>query len=263
MRRIVSSRGFTLAELAIVLVIVGLLLGGLMVPLSAQTDNKARHDNDKAMADIHDALVGFAIANGRLPCPALATTPDTNVGAGLESTNGQPGAALACTNAAGVLPWATLGVSETDAWGNRFTYRVTPDFSRGATGQTTYTSGTCTPAATPPVPSSPPQFSAFALCSQGDMTILSTLAGGTNVSINIPAVVVSHGKNGMGAFTSGGTQLPASTDADEQSNQLNAAGTATSTTFVNKTPTPTSDDSVIWVSSNVLFNRMIAAGKLP
>lgn len=266
MRPVISSRGFTLAELAVVLVIVGLLLGGLMVPLSAQTDSKARSDNDKAMADISDALVGFAIANGRLPCPALAAIPDTNAGAGLESTNGQPGAALACTNPAGVLPWATLGVAETDSWGNRFTYRVTLDFARGATGQTTYTlgAGTCATNNNPPTtPPSNPQFAAFALCSQGDMTILNTV-GGTNVSINIPAVVISHGKNGYGAFTSQGTQLALGGDADEQDNQLTAGGTATANTnFVSKTSTSTFDDSVIWISSNVLFNRMIAAGKLP
>ena len=264
MNRLNLQRGFTLAELAVVLVIVGLLLGGMMVPLSAQYDSRYINDTQKTLNDIRDALLGFAAANGRLPCPARATAVPGDADAGLEPS---PIIAGGCAHAAGVLPWATLGVPETDAWGNRFTYRVTPDFARVANGQNTYssTAGTCTTNNNPPTnPPINPQFAAFALCSQGDMTILNTV-GGNNISINIPAVVISHGKNGNGAFTTQGTRLPIGGDADELDNQLNnAAGTATANTnFVSKTPTPTFDDSVIWVSSNVLFNRMIAAGKLP
>ena len=255
MRRLHFSRGFTLAEIAIVLIIVGLLLGGLFVPLATQTDIRYRSDTDKALTDIREALIGYAIANGRLPCPALATTATGTVGAGLEATNGGAGAALACTNVAGVLPWATLGVNETDAWGNRYSYRVTLEFARGATGQTVFAGG-CGP-------SSPPQFAAFALCSQGDMTVLSTV-GGSSVSSFIPAIVISHGKNGNGAYNDQGAQSAVGADADEQDNQLTAGGTSTANTnSVSKTPTPTYDDIMIWVSPNILFNRMVSAGKLP
>jgi hypothetical protein len=33
--------------------------------------------------------------------------------------------------------------------------------------------------------------------------------------------------------------------------------------FVSHNPTPTFDDLVIWISPNVLINRMVSAGKLP
>jgi hypothetical protein len=77
-------------------------------------------------------------------------------------------------------------------------------------------------------------------------------------------VVISHGKNGNGAYSPQGTQLPLGTDVDEQDNQLTAGGTATANTnFVSKAPVATFDDIVIWLSPNILFNRMVTAGKLP
>lgn len=247
-----NRAGFTLVEMAIVLVIVGLLLGGLLMPLSAQVEQRRIGETQKALEEIKEALIGFAIANGRLPCPASATTPTGAAGAGIEPT---PIVATGCTNFAGVLPWATLGVNETDAWGNRYTYRVTREFTRTAP-RTTFAS-----CAIPP-PSNP-TLAAFALCSQGDMTLLTT-GGGSSLSSNIPVVVISHGKNGNGAYHIQGNQLPLGADVDELDNQLTAAGTATAnTTFIRKTPTTTFDDLVVWVSPNILFNRMVTAGKLP
>jgi hypothetical protein len=66
------------------------------------------------------------------------------------------------------------------------------------------------------------------------------------------AVIFSLGKN---APTGG-------TGADEAANINNDP------VFVSHTPTPASsgnefDDLVTWLSPNILFNRMIAAGRLP
>jgi prepilin-type N-terminal cleavage/methylation domain-containing protein len=248
---ITLHRGFSLTEMAIVLVIVGLLLGGVLVPLSAQFDAANTAANQKAMTEIRDALIGFAIANGRLPCPALAITSSGTGAAGLEPTPVLPGG---CANAAGVLPWATLGVGETDVWGRRYSYRVAPEFTR-TVPQASFNSG-CVPPITP-------QYAAFALCSQGNITVMAN-AGGTTLASNVPAILVSHGKNGNGAYTSQGTQLAMGTDADEQDNQLTANGTDTANvSFVSKTPTSSYDDYVTWVPVSILYHRMVAAGKLP
>lgn len=214
------NSGFTLVEMAIVLMIVGLLLGGMLVPLSAQMDQRNASDTQKTLSEIKEAIIGYAIVNGRLPCPAQATFATGNTNAGM----------VDCTLTTGVIPWATLGTSETDAWGRRFTYAVSSTFSTAT----------------------------FMLSSNGTLSVKNN-AGGNNVASSIPAVIISHGKNGAGAYTSQGNQLPRGSNTDELENSDGSLNL----NYVSHTPTPTFDDLVVWVSPNILFNRMVAAGKLP
>jgi prepilin-type N-terminal cleavage/methylation domain-containing protein len=243
MKTILRS-GFTLIEMAIVLMIVGLLLGGVFVPLSAQMEQRNNSDTQKALSEIKEAIIGYALANGQLPCPAVPTIATGQANAGIARTPPCTGA-----SSTGVLPWATLGVSETDAWGNRYTYRVTSDFA-DAIGNSTY--GGCTPS---PIPA----LASFGLCSVGNLNVLSAASGGTTIAANVPAVIISHGKNGAGAYTPNGTQLAVSSNADEQGN----SDGSTDNNYVSHTPTSTFDDLVVWISPNILLNRMVTAGKLP
>jgi prepilin-type N-terminal cleavage/methylation domain-containing protein len=214
-----SQNGFTLIEMAIVLMIVALLLGGMLVPLSAQMDQRNVSDTQKTLSDIKEAIMGYALANGRLPCPAKADR--------ITASDSQAGT-VDCSQAAGVVPWATLGTVETDAWGRRFTYIPSASFSTAN----------------------------FTFASAATLFVKNS-AGGTNIATSVPAVIVSHGKNGAGAYMPQGNQLPASTDTGELDNSNGG------TTFVSHAFTPTFDDLVVWISPNILFNRMVAAGKLP
>lgn len=233
-----TNRGFTLVEIAIVMAIIGLLLGGLLVPLSAQVDAQRSSETQKAINEIREALMGFALANGRLPCPADPAIATGSVNAGMEDPTPM---VTVCARELGVLPWVTLGVPETDAWGRRYTYRVTAIFA-DAIG----TTFGCTPSTTPTQ-------SSFALCSLGDITVTD---GAVNIATDIPAVIVSHGKNGLGAYTSLGTQIAGATGNEQENADAD-------TTFVNTSFTPTYDDQVAWISTNILMNRMVAAQKLP
>ncbi len=217
--------GFTLVELAIVMVIFSLLVGGMMMSLTSQQDISNARETEKRLNDIRDALLGFAVVNGWFPCPANPATASVVAGAGIESAR----VAGSCPFTEGVVPWATLGVPETDAWGRRLTYRVTAAFA---------------------------QTSAFTLITPGDINIRTT-AGGPFMANNVPVVIVSHGKNGFRAFLPDGTQLGVTTDADEQENS------DSDTDSVNKPPTPTFDDQVAWIAPTILMNRMISAEKLP
>lgn len=125
------TRGFTLIEMAIVLVVIGLLLSGGLLSVAPILESSRVKDTKSKLDDIESALLVYAIQNNCLPCPATATTAigGANVGQSLpqplDANNCSTGA---CTNARGVVPWITLGLSEadvTDAWGMRISYAIT------------------------------------------------------------------------------------------------------------------------------------------
>jgi prepilin-type N-terminal cleavage/methylation domain-containing protein len=242
------QQGFTLTEMAMVLFIVALLMGGLLPVISGQVEQRRVSDTRKQLDEIQQALIGFAVINGRLPCPADGTIPTIP---GVANSTGQE--KPTCTTGAngGVIPWVTLGVNETDAWGRRFTYRVTPEFADPIAANT-FTSS-C------PTGTTATQAS-FTLCSSGNLNVLNAATGGSNVANNIPAVVVSAGTNGLGAYLQTGQQVTpipaANTDEGDNANNNN---TFVSHDFVQGG----FDDIVVWLSPNTLMNRMIAAGKLP
>ena len=220
-----SIQGFTLVELSIVLVIVALLTGGLMLGITAQRNAAENSDAQRQLDNIREALLGYAMTNGRLPCPA-----DPASTAGNEdrlSQNSQCNRVDTTRNGIfGVIPWATLGLPETDPWGRRFTYYVNADFTKPITG----------------APSS------FDLKTVGNADIKNTVTPPPNtitIASNLPAVVVSHGSNGVG------------TSGDELEN-------ANSTlTFVSRTPGADFDDLVTWIAPGILMAKMVAAGRLP
>lgn len=237
--------GFSLVEMSIVLAIIALLLGGLLPTLSAQRESQRISETRKQLDEIQQALIGYAIINGRLPCPADPTITTGQTGAGVER-------APPCTggNSTGVLPWATLGVNETDAWGNRYSYRVT-DYFADSIASATFGSSCA--------PSPAPTLSSFALCSSGTLDVWSAASGGSSIATDVPAIIISHGKNAAGAYTQQGAKLPVSSNADEQENSDGSANL----NYVSHIATPSFDDQVIWLSSTILFNRMVAAEKLP
>ena len=266
------SKGFSLIELAVALAIIALLIAGALIPLSTQMDVRNSADTQRSMESIREAIIGFAQANGRLPCPALGTTPTGVAGAGTEQLSGSTCAGSVGSVFFGVVPWATLGVPETDSWGRRFSYWVSPVFAD--TLMSTVSSAGQSPACTPtPLPTQ----SSFALCSQGVITVNTrneSTHAATALGLALPAVIVSHGKNGFGAYIPSGSTLAAPVGADETANANHAVG---ATTFFSRVRTPAAsgcndaasgafcefDDIVVMITSNALIARMVAAGKLP
>ena len=64
-----ATAGFTLIELAVSMFIIALLLGAVLVPLATQVEQRQVSETQKTLDDAKEALVGFALANGYLPCP--------------------------------------------------------------------------------------------------------------------------------------------------------------------------------------------------
>lgn len=122
--------GFTLIEIAIVLVVVGLILSGGLMAVKPVLQNARTSETNSKLDRIEDAILVYAIRNNCLPCPATAAlaTGAANAGASLPQPLVSNCSSAACTNARGVVPWVTLGISEsdaTDAWGSRISYAIT------------------------------------------------------------------------------------------------------------------------------------------
>jgi hypothetical protein len=227
------------------MVVIALLLGGLLVPLSAQVEMRHASDTQKYLDEIKETLIGFAVSNARLPCPATAAS------AGVES----PAGGGPCTNNYdGFVPAATLGLAvindqgfAVDPWGNRIRYAVTNANGNAFTtvnGMSTTGLGTLAPN--------------LLICSTATGISATSCGAGSALTSGVPAIIYSTGKNGG----YGGTGL------DEAANP-NANSANNDRVFVSHVPTPSSapngefDDIVTWLSPNVLYNRMIAAGRLP
>jgi prepilin-type N-terminal cleavage/methylation domain-containing protein len=117
-----SQRGFSLVELSVVILIMGLLLGGLMMPLSMQKENARLREGEDQLLTVRAAIEGFALINGALPCPA------TPASAGVASLGGG-----GCTVQHGFVPATTLDLNGQrnddnlllDPWGSPIRYSVT------------------------------------------------------------------------------------------------------------------------------------------
>lgn len=241
-RRCFRSTGFTLVEMAVVVVIMGMMLTMGLRMLQATQNNAAWSETRLKQERIKVALIGFLRTNGRLPCPDSALPP----------TGVEPAACL--VNAGrGVPPWKVLGLAVgdvQDGWGNFFTYRVanrTPVTSSNWTtkiGATAFTLGELTA----------PRIT-FALQERSDAGVL-----GAALVPNPVVMLMSHGKNGAGARTLRGAALmPMPTGADELSN-----ATTASTTFVMRTPTDVTaaaggafDDIVAYMTPNQLLQPLL------
>lgn len=122
------SKGFSLVEVAIVLVIIGLLVGGLLSPLADQRERMRLSEAQDQREIIMEALLGYAISEERLPCPATDTSQGAEEidGSGAFCGDGTPQAQH------GFLPAVTLGLSGNfnddtlmlDPWNNPWRYSI-------------------------------------------------------------------------------------------------------------------------------------------
>lgn len=231
-------QGFSLLEMAVVLVIISALLGGLLVSLSTTQEMNNRQTTEQRLGEILEAIYGFAQSTGRLPCPATAASN------GAEAPLGGGN----CTQQHGFVPAVTLGVSGAvnsdgllvDEWLNPYRYSVTTANGNAfttANGMRAIGMAALTP----------------------DLRVCSAAACGTEIASGVPVVVLSMGAD-WATFT--GAQVDAAENAGETTiagyrhgNDINFVSTG----YIEDV----FDDMITWVSSNILYTRMISAGQLP
>lgn len=245
--------GFTLVEMAVVLLIVALLLGGLLPTLSSRVEQQRMGEVRKQLDEIEQAVIGYAIINGRLPCPASSSSNGAeSFATGGSAANGD------CSNFYdGYAPAATLGLVTADGyavdpWGNRIRYAVT-------SWNNTYTkTNEMSKVGLANLSPNDPVYLQICSTATGISTTKCATGAALTASPGVPLVIYSTGRNG----NYGGT------GADEAANP-NANSNNNDRVFVSHTPTASSaangefDDIVIWLSPNILLGKMVEAGKLP
>lgn len=124
----------------------------------------------------------------------------------------------------GTLPYIDLGVASKDAYGNVLVYAVTKGFANSST--------------------------TFTLSTAGTMHVCTTNACTAYLTSTAPVAIVSRGANW------------ANTPSSDEAENINGPSTG-DTNFVSHDFTSDFDDIVVWISPNILNNRMVAAGQLP
>jgi prepilin-type N-terminal cleavage/methylation domain-containing protein len=262
---------FTLIELAVVLLIIGLLLGSLMYTLSAQTDQRTREQTQRTLEQAREAVLGYAVANGRLPCPASAAS------LGVESDS--PAGSGDCTNYYdGFLPAVTLGFQPVDAqgfavdaWSNRIRYAVARNLNAGTcVGTSAVPHFTVTATLKQNGMSCLPNSNELLICKSsvsapaptpGSCGTAANVVTNANPSGTVVAIIFSPGKNYAFAPTAA-----AATAANKPDEAANLDG---NTVFINHTPAPAGatggefDDMMLWIPVGLLYGRLATAGVLP
>jgi len=220
------SAGFTLIELAVAVAVIGLLLGGLLVPLATQFQARRSADAEAHLALAREALVGFAIsqAAARLPCP---DTDDDGVA--------EP---PPCDDTEGWLPHVTLGLPAQDPWGRRLRYIADNNYTAAAG-----------------VPN-PPATAGTLEVRDRDGNALTPVLGSTN---GAAAVVFSCGANGIPDLENDGDGVTPNADADCSNpgapvNSVYTEGVITEDVF---------DDQLVWLSKHSLVSRLVRSGRWP
>jgi prepilin-type N-terminal cleavage/methylation domain-containing protein len=240
-----SQKGFSLIEMAIVLVILGMLLGGMLMPLLSQREVSQRQATERQLQEIRNAIIGFAQINNRLPCPAVSGTNgiENRIGIGL------PNAGNCIATPTPVLPFQALGIQGTviggnlvDAWQRPIRYRLT---NPNPANNWIFARAIPFPPALPAVDPNRPNFrvcTAFS-CAANEIT-----------ATQVVAVAFSTGPDGP--------NIPLSTSADQVAN-LNIA----TTDFVMRPTTGDArtgfefDDILVWISQPTLVYELSRAGQ--
>jgi prepilin-type N-terminal cleavage/methylation domain-containing protein len=172
-----GDEGFSLLELSIVLIILG-ILGGLSLPLLTAQIQRAAHVKTRSHQEyVLNAIAAYVEKNKRFPCPAIPQGIEAEYGVSQLHCRGQ--------RAKGIIPFKTLGISEIysqDGFKRLMTYVVEPEFAKVDTALQNESGGYIT-----------------LLREDGSTALAPPLVTDRNPN-SVALLLISHGESGSGAF---------------------------------------------------------------
>ncbi len=188
-----GNAGFTLVEMAVVVVIAGLILTALLPALLDIQRSGRLSATQTNMQSLLRATAAYALANGCLPCP----TPGNKIGSVERGKVGTPGnsACGVCASADGIAPFAALGIDQStarDGWGRWITMHIDTALAQPC-------SAAELAAATPGCAANDVKLCHMPLANATRTQVNYWLAD-QNTQMPVAVLFVSHGANGYGAY---------------------------------------------------------------
>jgi type II secretory pathway pseudopilin PulG len=220
----VKSKAFSLIEVAIAIVLVGIVTFPLISITTGFLERAKIEKTNKSIFVIKEALVSYFLMNKALPCPADPT---------LNPNKPSYGSSQSCSSINGTvigsLPADALGLSRDfilDGYGRKFTYAV-PSFLTTSGNVRFYKDRTTKTII--------PDDGTLPLSSDKQITLNSS--GGTLIASDVFFIINSHGKDGVGAYLENGSRLKTTNINTSVASGMVAYGSPSFTLFSKNDPT--------------------------
>lgn len=286
------ARGFTLIELAIVLVIITFLIGGLAMPLSAQIQARRIAETNKTLEEAREAVIGYAMSHtfpSSCTCEysfdpstsifKLNQTAITACPVSLCPPTAVSGATLTLSISRHFLPCPDTdrdGKENRGLAGNpdacTAAVGLFPWVTLASAGQDAWGNRIRYAVVEDLANSAIGFFTQPVPAGAWNQVVTSTAQCNplnVDVAADVPVVILSHGPNGRGARNinipegNATPAAPATTAADELQNLGLLQNGCTARTFVSTTPSDAFDDLLAWVSFPQLISRACPSGGCP
>jgi len=246
-----AQHGFSLVEIALVLVIISILLSAATVPLASLEGQRRERRLQADLSSVRDALIAHMVSHGALPCPVgpVASAGPLGSTSAPAGAGGQRSAVAThgrCATFRGGVPAAALSVAGAvdaagallDPWGRAYRFALS-DADDGTPGLPDWS-----------VPGEPGAVGIERL--RGSLSVCERPAArcprGALRANDLVFVVLSHGADAGG---------------DGLQRQNLAPGGSFTLAPRSEVPATRFDDALVWASRSELVWWMLRAGRLP
>ncbi len=223
------------------MLIITIVFGSTMTGIKSFIETTRVSNTKKDLQIIRESIIGFAIENGRMPCPASKICGSDSRYHSDGREDWSPEASI-CDEVWGLVPSVTLGVNAKDPWDNLYMYRI----GDGANGYN----------------------KPIHIGTKGNIYINNDVGPeSTTIATNIAAVIYSIGAN-QGRGWNSESNGPSAVEAENYSIDCNNTVLAEDNTLVYKDFVPPDsnmdeyDDVMLWMSGFYIKARLSQAGVL-